>query len=215
MTKILVTGDRSWDGSVLPENVTLPQLLEVIQQIWFPGDETQPPTLIHGAAKGLDQAAEVAAQQLNWGTNPYPADWVTHGKRAGHIRNHEMIATNPNLVIAFPLESLNPNQKEQKHSRGTWNAVKQATKHQPDLDILIIWGNRIYPYTQHTLETTVSKLEQLKINPTLLLNNLTLDLTGEPNLTQKPYLNIQQVTTFLQSTIKPDILMNNRKNGVR
>ena len=31
----------------------------------------------------------------------FPADWKTYGKKAGHIRNQQMLDQNPDLVVAF------------------------------------------------------------------------------------------------------------------
>lgn len=66
--------------------------------------EHQVTELIHGAARGADEAAGVWA----WITNgilarPFPADWDTHGKSAGFIRNQQMLFEgHPDVVIAFP-----------------------------------------------------------------------------------------------------------------
>lgn len=49
----------------------------------------------------------------------FPADWTTHGKAAGPIRNSQMLKDGqPDLVVAF----LGPN------SRGTANMISQAEK---------------------------------------------------------------------------------------
>lgn len=63
-----------------------------------PGD-----LVVHGAARGADAIAECVARELGYVTEPHPADWAKHGRRAGILRNLEMFeAGRPRLVIAFP-----------------------------------------------------------------------------------------------------------------
>lgn len=78
---------------------------------WLPYDIE----IISGMAKGVDTAA------ANWATtrycklHPYPADWATHGNKAGPIRNRQMLAEGkPDVVIAFA------------GGIGTKNMMKQA-----------------------------------------------------------------------------------------
>lgn len=72
--------------------------------------------VIHGAARGVDTQAMIAAQTLPGVKHlPFHADWHTHGRAAGPIRNRRMIEEGkPDLVVAFP------------GGRGTANMVKQA-----------------------------------------------------------------------------------------
>lgn len=59
--------------------------------------------IIDGGAKGADFLAHVWACVSDIDSEQYPADWNTHGKRAGFIRNGEMLELGkPTLVIAFP-----------------------------------------------------------------------------------------------------------------
>jgi hypothetical protein len=60
------------------------------------------------------------AAQTTWFGVPvsaHPADWFSHGKAAGPIRNQEMLAMEaPALVVAFP------------GGRGTADMVRRARK---------------------------------------------------------------------------------------
>ena len=58
--------------------------------------------LVHGAARGADSLAARAATELGITQIACPADWQTHGRRAGMLRNLEMLEHKPDLVIAFP-----------------------------------------------------------------------------------------------------------------
>ena len=60
-------------------------------------------TIIHGAAKGADSLAQAWAKDNGYPDDAYPADWNKYGKRAGYIRNVQMLNEGkPDLVIAFP-----------------------------------------------------------------------------------------------------------------
>jgi hypothetical protein len=71
--------------------------------------------VIHGAAKGADELAAEWARSNRVEQRAFHADWQTHGKAAGPIRNRAMLDEGkPNLVIAFP------------GGKGTANMVMQA-----------------------------------------------------------------------------------------
>lgn len=78
---------------------------------WLPFDIC----IIAGKATGADSAA-VDWASVNWCSfKEYPADWKTHGKAAGYIRNKQMLEEGkPNFVLAFP------------GGKGTANMVKLA-----------------------------------------------------------------------------------------
>lgn len=100
--KVLVCGGRDFDNQMLVDMLLTPLPITV---------------LIHGAARGADSCA------ADWGKrNPevevraFPADWKSHGRSAGPIRNREMIKENPDLVIAF------------KGGKGTADMMRVAEK---------------------------------------------------------------------------------------
>jgi hypothetical protein len=57
--------------------------------------------VIHGGAQGVDVLCGKAAAVLGLAVTVYPADWETHGKRAGVLRNLQMLDQWPNLVLAW------------------------------------------------------------------------------------------------------------------
>ena len=102
--KVLVCGSRDWDrptwiGRRLAD---LPRGAEII----------------HGAARGADQFAQIYAHALGIPETPYPADWRGKGKRAGILRNLEMLNQKPDLVIAFQVNG----------STGTQHTIDEANK---------------------------------------------------------------------------------------
>lgn len=108
MIQVMVTGSRTYSNQ---EKVRY--ALKEIDNL-YKGSIT----LIHGGAKGADFLADREAQILGWGIRTFHADWETHGKKAGPMRNQEMINERPNIVLAFPGEN----------SIGTWDAVRRAKK---------------------------------------------------------------------------------------
>jgi hypothetical protein len=58
--------------------------------------------LISGACPtGADKMAEEWAEAHGWTIIQYAADWATFGKRAGFLRNKEMVDSRPNETVAF------------------------------------------------------------------------------------------------------------------
>jgi hypothetical protein len=93
--RVIVTGSRAW-----------PQPSKVHFELGLLFCQHGPFTLVHGAcATGADAAAhhwyEVAGQTLGCIEIRFPADWEQFGKRAGPIRNAEMVKAGADLVLAF------------------------------------------------------------------------------------------------------------------
>lgn len=101
---VIVTGSRDWDNEALIHRV-----LEAVS----------PKLVVQGGARGADRIAWLWAVDNNRHTHTFPADRKAHGKRAGSLRNIEMLEAYPGaLVVAFPLPS----------SIGTWHCVREARK---------------------------------------------------------------------------------------
>lgn len=74
--------------------------------------------VIHGGARGADQIAAAAAGRRGAALLEFPAKWKNLGKQAGVIRNLEMLAQQPDLVIAF----------YNGESRGTAHMINEARR---------------------------------------------------------------------------------------
>jgi len=98
--RVLVTGSRGWDDAK-----TIREALEAVARgAAEAGVETL--TVIHGACpNGADELADQWVRyyrgEPNVTAERYPALWQKFGKRAGMIRNEQMVATRPDLVLAF------------------------------------------------------------------------------------------------------------------
>lgn len=90
---MLVTGSRDWDDIETIARALVEVDVECRGNV----------TLISGACPtGADHLAEVYAHMYGWRIERYPADWEKYGKRAGFIRNSDMVENQaPDLCIAF------------------------------------------------------------------------------------------------------------------
>lgn len=95
MKRILVCGGRDYDDYERVKGV-LDKLLD-----WCGGHSGL--TIIQGEAPGADTLARRWAEDNGVETIGFRADWQRYGKRAGFIRNTQMLNEGrPDLVIAFP-----------------------------------------------------------------------------------------------------------------
>ncbi len=59
--------------------------------------------IIHGGATGADKLAGRYAELTTKACKVFSADWNKHGKKAGYLRNKQMLEEGqPDLVVAFP-----------------------------------------------------------------------------------------------------------------
>jgi YspA, cpYpsA-related SLOG family len=102
--KVLVCGGRQFDDAE-----TLAARLSEIHR------DQAITEIIEGGAVGADTLAREFGEHKGIPVRTFPADWDTHGRAAGPIRNRQMLDEGkPDLVVAFP------------GGRGTANMVKQA-----------------------------------------------------------------------------------------
>lgn len=99
--RVLVCGGRNYgytwiDGKKLVDYEQLRKMYDVL-------DEINITVLITGRARGADRFSELYARRAGIEIEAYPADWNQFGKRAGPIRNAQMLREGrPGLVVAFP-----------------------------------------------------------------------------------------------------------------
>jgi hypothetical protein len=94
--RILVCGGREYNDRERVRNI----LDAVLEGIRSAGKDA---VIIHGNARGADLLADQYAREKSLKVLSFPADWGTHGKKAGFIRNKQMLDEGkPDAVIAFP-----------------------------------------------------------------------------------------------------------------
>jgi hypothetical protein len=87
---------------------------------------TLPPgtVVVSGGARGVDRASIAAAKALGFAWQEFNADWKTLGRRAGYVRNREMIPTVGRVVCFWD-----------GVSRGSADAVDVARKHGIEVEV--------------------------------------------------------------------------------
>jgi hypothetical protein len=86
--RVLICGDRNWSD--------FDAICDVVASL--PSDAV----VIEGEARGADSMARRAAEMRGLKVERYPAKWDEFGKRAGPIRNHQMLKEgSPTHVIYF------------------------------------------------------------------------------------------------------------------
>ncbi len=117
--RLLITGSRTWldyDAVLFEISVRKTRRNGLI--------------VVHGAAReGADRFAALAARDLgNVRQERYPANWRRHGKRAGYIRNDEMVATMPDECLAFlmPCELESCALREPHYTHGADHCSRKA-----------------------------------------------------------------------------------------
>lgn len=73
--------------------------------------------IVSGTARGADKLGEQYALSSGFKLTRFPADWNTHGKQAGFLRNTQM-AEYADALISFQLNG----------SRGTAHMIKEAKR---------------------------------------------------------------------------------------
>lgn len=87
-------------------------MYRVRNRISLLGPDTE---IMAGDARGVDEWALMSARLYGLTAHPpYRADWEKHGKKAGILRNLEMLNAQPDLVLAF------------------WDGKSKGTKHTVD-----------------------------------------------------------------------------------
>jgi len=113
--RILVCGDRNWtDKRLIRERMCF-----YIDCNASTGDEV---VVIEGEARGADILAREVAAELGFKVERFPANWNEFGKRAGPIRNNQMLKEGkPDFVLAF--------HGALQNSKGTKHMVSIARRH--------------------------------------------------------------------------------------
>lgn len=89
--RILVTGSRDWDDEE--------RLRDILTQMKLNPKTT---VLVSGnCPTGADLMCEDFAIEHGWEVERHPANWEKHGKRAGFIRNFDMVSLGADICLAF------------------------------------------------------------------------------------------------------------------
>ena len=96
--RVLVCGGRDF-GYSMAESSFINNTLDAL----LLRGAIEEPFIITGGAKGVDFIACAWANHRHLENIIYPANWEKYGKKAGYIRNKQMLDEGkPDLVVAFP-----------------------------------------------------------------------------------------------------------------
>lgn len=106
--RVLITGSRDWSD--------ITTLFDALDEAYLEAGDFRTVRVVHGAARGADSLAQVwyeSRKERGWYVEieRHPAKWTQYGKRAGILRNEEMVKLGADLCLAFPL----PESKGTKH----------------------------------------------------------------------------------------------------
>jgi len=111
--KVLVCGDRNWT-----DEATVHWWLDLVT------NNVAQIEVIEGCARGADKFAESWWRRHAWSITGrftirhFPANWNKYGMAAGPLRNRDMLAYGPDLVLAF--------HNDLNNSKGTKDMVMRA-----------------------------------------------------------------------------------------
>jgi YspA, cpYpsA-related SLOG family len=89
--RVLVTVSRDWDDLKTIESALYSLRRDVR------GEDI---LIVHGASQ-MDWAIAGMAYAMRMYHEPHPADWTTHKRAAGPIRNQEMVDAGADICLAF------------------------------------------------------------------------------------------------------------------
>lgn len=107
--RLLICGSRYWTNPD-PIYSAIKQFAEAYPDL----------TIIQGGAKGADEIAKMIAQRLKIPCETFEANWALHGRRAGPIRNQQMLNSGVDLCLAF--------HEDYKNSKGTKDMLSRIHK---------------------------------------------------------------------------------------
>ena len=109
--KIAIVGSREYPR---PQDVT-----DYVARL--PADTV----IVSGGARGVDSWAERAARARGLAVEIFPANWTAYGKRAGYVRNAEIVKASDRVVAFWDGES-----------RGTAHTMECAKHYGKPLEVI-------------------------------------------------------------------------------
>src|SRR3954466_7019039 len=87
--RVLVCGSRGWGRGWQ------------VRMVYAELDKLKPTEIISGGARGADRVVEVWAKTNSVPITVFTPNWEKYGRRAGILRNNQLLDTTPALVLDF------------------------------------------------------------------------------------------------------------------
>lgn len=110
--RIIIAGSRDVENPLAKVTLAMMEALGKWDLTYY-----EVSTILSGTCRGIDRAGEDWAYLNHVRVSQFPADWNTHGKKAGYMRNFEMADHADALVAIWD-----------GNSRGTKHMIDIATK---------------------------------------------------------------------------------------
>lgn len=130
--RLIIAGTREW--------ANYPALTRVLD-VALERTGWHPTTVVSGMALGVDLGGVWWACERGLPYDPHPADWTTHGRAAGPIRNREMaLVADAAILLAY------------EHSRGSLDCLRACRCY----GLPVVWCDaatgrmRLHPHTGDT-----------------------------------------------------------------
>lgn len=142
--RCLVTGDRNWGNAEVFGRVEALRQMQALQRTLAVLHKCYADTIIVvGGARGADSIAEVCWNELvgsDVQTERWPAEWDKYGKRAGPIRNAQMITESKvrSEKDGHKLQSAIACHVDLANSKGTRDMVMKLQREIGDENILYL-----------------------------------------------------------------------------
>lgn len=122
MMKVIIAGGRDYNNFQVVEDAVLAHVWTALDELAQPGQRAidvmrDQVEIIQGGARGADALGKRFAEKYGLQTRVFKADWDTHGKKAGMLRNVQMAEQSTDLVAFWD-----------QQSRGTKNMLQEARK---------------------------------------------------------------------------------------
>lgn len=115
--KLIIAGGRDFSDELMFQK----ELTELVTDL----PDSTVVSIVSGMARGADAIGASFAKQYGIQLYEFPADWHTHGKRAGYLRNEEMAEFADGLLAFWDGES-----------RGTAHMIQSMTDRRKPVSVV-------------------------------------------------------------------------------
>lgn len=139
--RILITGSRDW-----PDPWAVERALFDVWLAWDCPVGSDAPILVSGCCPtGADRMAEDVWEAKGFPIERHPADWATHGRAAGPLRNKHMVDLGADLCLAFVSGCTSPrcHIAGEHLSHGATGTVRMAREAGIEVRVVTIDGTHV------------------------------------------------------------------------